>query len=170
MFNVKINQIPIKLCLLLSLLLVILMLNACSSTKYTLKMLGVGSDNAIKNITLVSFPDSNMNSPVAIDLLFVNDDSISPLLLGLSGSEWFNDKALLLSRYGKALDVVSLEVVPLSFVESVDLPKTKKLAQRVLMFTNYRSRNGQFVADISQYKSLTIRLLFDTYELIEMSE
>jgi hypothetical protein len=148
----------------------VLMLNACSGEKSLLDIFNVGSDNAIKNISVVSTSDSNMNNAVAIDLLFVNDDSISPLLLELNGSEWFNDKALLLSRYGKALDVVSLEVAPLSFVESVDLPKTKKLAQRVLMFTNYRNHNGQFVADITQYKSLTIRLLIDTYELIEMSE
>ena len=42
-----------------------------------------------------------------------------------------------------------------------------KNAKNILMFTNYRSSNGQYVAELSHFKQLKIRLLNTRYELLE---
>lgn len=159
-----------SLFLSLCILFTVLVGTGCSSTKSLLSVVGMGSHNAIKTISVESDINSNMDTPVAIDVLFVKDDSVTPLLTGLNGPMWFKDKYALLKRYEKQIDVISLEVVPLSLIPSLELPKDKKKARSILMFTNYRSVNGQFVANISQFKKLKIRLLFDSYELSEMSQ
>ena len=160
----------IRLFLSLFVLSFLLGITGCSSAKNLLSVVGMGSNNAIKSITVESDLNSNMDTPVAIDLLFIKDDSVTPLLTDLNGPTWFADKYALLKRYEKQIEVVSLEVVPLSLIQSLELPKDKKKAKSILMFTNYRSVNGQFVANISQFKKLKIHLLFDSYELSEMSK
>lgn len=145
-------------------------LSACSGTKGLLKSIGGGSDNSIKAIALESSINSNMDTPVAIDLLFIKDESIGPLLLALNGPLWFKDKSALLKRYEKSIDIVSLEVVPLTLIDKVELPKNHTSAKSILMFANYRNISGQFVADISQFKHLKIRLLLDSYELVEVGK
>lgn len=164
------HAIKTKFWFLLFVVIVVGSSMGCSSTKSLLSVVGMGSHNSIKTITVESDLNSNMDTPVAIDIVFINDDSITPLLAGLNGPTWFADKHALLKRYEKQINIVSLEVVPLSFIQKLALPKDKKKAKSVLMFANYRSTNGQFIANISQYKKLKIHLLFDSYKLREMSQ
>ncbi|EGG93677.1 hypothetical protein IMCC1989_936 [gamma proteobacterium IMCC1989] len=144
-----------------------LLLSGCGSAKSALKMVGLGSDNALSSIALESTADSNMDTPVAIDLLFIYDSSVTPLLIELNGPEWFTKKPSLTKRYDKEIDVVSLEVVPLSLIKKITLPKAHKNAKNILMFTNYRTSDGQYVAELSHFKQLKIRLLNTRYELLQ---
>ncbi len=149
------------------LMFVFLLLSGCGSAKSVLKMVGLGSDNTLLSIALESTADSNMNTPVAIDLLFIYDSNITPLLIELNGPEWFLRKPSLTKRYDKEIDVVSVEVVPLSFIKNIALAKNHKNAKNILMFTNYRSSDGQYVAELSHFKQLKIRLLNTRYELLQ---
>jgi len=145
----------------------LLLLSGCGSAKSALKMVGLGSDNALASISLESTADSNMDTPVAIDLLFIYDANVTPLLIELNGPEWFTKKSSLTKRYDKEIDVVSLEIVPLSLIKKIIFPTAHKNAKNILMFTNYRSSNGQYVAELSHFKQLKIRLLNTRYELLE---
>jgi type VI secretion system protein len=145
----------------------IFLLSGCGSANSALKLVGLGSDNALSSVALESTADSNMDTPVAIDLLFIYDANVTPLLLALNGPEWFTRKPSLIKRYDKEIDVVSLEVVPLSFIKKIALPNDHKKAKNILMFTNYRSNDGQYVAELSHFKKLKIRLLNTRYELLQ---
>jgi type VI secretion system protein len=144
-----------------------LLLSGCGSANSALKMVGLGSDNALSSIALESTVDSNMDTPVAIDLLFIYDTNVTPLLIELNGPEWFTRKPSLTKRYDKEVDVVSLEIVPLSFIKKIPLPKAHKKAKNILMFTNYRSSDGQYVAELRHFTKLKIRLLNTGYELLQ---
>ena len=122
--------------------LFILTMAGCSSTKSALKMVGLGANNNLSKISVESTRNSNLNTPVAIDILFIYDENVTSILLDLNGPTWFNNKLALVKRYDKEIDIVNLEVVPLSFIDEVNLPKEHKHAKNILMFANYRSRDG----------------------------
>ena len=147
----------------------LMQLVACSSAKSLLKATGLASNNKndLKTIALEATANSNFDTPVALDILFIMDENITPILSALSGPEWFDKKQELIKRYDNEIEMVSLEVVPLSFIESIKLPKKHKQAINILMFTNYQSTNGQFMAELSHFKQLKIRLLSDSYKLVE---
>jgi hypothetical protein len=163
----QIFRLPRYLVAMLFLSILSLLLSGCGSAKSALKMVGLGSDNALSSIALESTADSNMYTPIAIDLLFIYDANVTPLLIELNGPAWFTIKSSLTKRYDKEIDVVSLEVVPLSLIKKITLPKAHKSAKNILMFTNYRSRDGQYVAEISHFTQLKIRLLKTRYELLQ---
>ncbi len=156
-----------KVIILLSLTLIVV---GCSSTKNALKAVGLGSDNSLNSISIEAISGSNLDTPVALDLLFIKDEQVTPILLGLSGPAWFNDKQGLIKRYDSEVSVVSFEVVPLSYIEKVKLPKDHKKAKNILLFANYQTTEGQYVAELSHFSRLKIRLLKSTYQLQELSQ
>lgn len=158
------NILPVLKALLL---VFTLLLSACSATKSVLKTVGLASDNALATLSVESVYNSNRNTPVAVDVVFISDENITPLLSPLSGPEWFNQKTALIKRYANELDLVSLEVVPLSYLDNIALPSNHKNAKNILLFANYRSADGQYVAELSHLKTIKIRLLRDSYELVE---
>ncbi|ODS25025.1 hypothetical protein AB835_00525 [Candidatus Endobugula sertula] len=142
---------------------------SCSSATSVLRATGLTSNskNSLKSIALESLANSNFDTPVAVDIVFIHNGNITPILSALSGPEWFNKKQELMKRYDNQIDLISLEVVPLSLVESMVLPKKHKQAMNIIMFTNYQSSNGQYMAEIGHFKQLKIRLLRDSYQLVE---
>ncbi len=155
-------------------LFAILFVTACSSSRTILKTVGLGviagSNNSMKKVSIESLANSNLKTPVAVDLLFINDKNIAPLLSALSGPEWFSRRQELIKRYDNEIQLVSLEIVPLSYIETIKLPKGHKEANNILLFANYRSSHGQYVAELSHFKSLKVRLLRNSYELLELGE
>lgn len=149
------------------LLISLSVLVSCSVTNKALNVVGLGKNNDIKKISVEASFNSNLDTAVAIDLLFIYDDAITPVLSELTGPGWFQDRDALIKRYSNDVDVVSLEVVPLSVIDKVSLPANHKKAKNVLMFANYRSPKGQYVAALGQFVSLKIRLLNDQYQLEE---
>ncbi len=65
-----------------------------------------------KDITLVAAADVNQNSPLALDLVFVNDSSALEKLLTMPAAKWFASKDELLKTYPNALTIKSWELVP----------------------------------------------------------
>jgi len=80
----------------------------------------------------------NQNSPVAVDVLLIEDKSFLKTAQGLSASDWFTKKAQLQRQFPKGMEVKSWEwvpgqsVAPISFVVPVD-------AQGAMIFANYAS-------------------------------
>ncbi|MGS2718699.1 hypothetical protein ACVBE9_11030 [Eionea flava] len=148
-----------------SLLCVLLLISGCSSAKSALKLVGLGSDNALKKITIEAAANSNLDTPVALDIIFIYDEKITPLLSELNGPQWFQQKLSFSQRFANAIDIVDIEMVPLSRIESVSLPKKHKQAKNIVLFANYRTSDGQYMAELSHFKQLTIRLLNTQYTL-----
>ncbi len=146
-----------------------LALAACSANSY-LSLIGLGANNDIENISVETAPNANRNMPVALDLLFVRDESVAELLTGLSGPEWFARKQELLIRYDRKLSLASFEIVPLTIVDSLRLPEDYQHANKVLLFANYLGSDGQYVAELGHYRQLKIRLDREAYQLLEMDK
>ena len=153
-----------------SLLLILLstsMISACAVTQRALNTVGLGEHNALSHLAVESVFNSNANTPVALDFVFVYDKNVIPLLSELSGPSWFSQREAIQNRYADALELISLEVVPLSYLDPITLPKKHKRAHEILLFANYRRPQGQFMATLGHFKSLKVRLLDDRYQLIE---
>ena len=80
----------------------------------------------------------NQNSPVAVDVLLIEDKSFLKTAQGLSANDWFLKKAQLQRQFPKGMEVKSWEwvpgqsVAPISFVVPVD-------TQGAMIFANYAS-------------------------------
>ena len=155
-------------CRIVTLALCLLALSACFSIEGVLPATDFNENNSIVSIAVESVTNSNFYTPVAVDIVFVNDNSVLTSLSALNGAEWFVSKQELSKRYD--IDVVSIELAPLSHVRKLGLPKNFKRAKNVLLFANYRSKSGQSMAEIGYFKKLKIRLLKDTYQLLELKK
>ena len=63
-------------------------------------------------ITFIAAADVNQNSPLALDLVFVNDSAALEKLLTMPAAKWFASKDELLKTYPNALTIKSWELVP----------------------------------------------------------
>lgn len=134
------RTLPISLALLGA-------LSACSSNPPA---------TAIRHIEVVAEDGANQAVATAIDIVFVYDTT-SVSLLPKSGPEWFDRKAALVASLAKSIDVVSLQVPPVTTVD-VALPKRAGKAIGVYSFANYIPAAGQPMANLTPYKTMTIRL------------
>ena len=122
-------------------------LAACSSTPPT---------TDIRGIKVIAEDGANQGIATAIDIVFVYDTT-SASLLPKSGPEWFDRKAALMAGLAKGIDVVSLQVPPVTTVD-VPLPKHAGKAIGVYSFANYVSPAGQPMGNLTPYRTMTIRL------------
>lgn len=136
----------------------------------SLILLTACSNNQLANISVEATPDCNRNMPVAMDILFIEDEGLAKLLTELSGPQWFERKQELMMRYKQKISLASFEIVPLSALPELSLPKDHKKADFILLFANYLGSDGQFVADLSGYKKLKIRFEKERYQLLELNE
>ena len=151
------------------LLQTVFLVAGCSGISY-LSAVGLGSSNMLREVTIESTVDSNHDNPVALDLLFIYDPTLMPVLTSLTGPEWFAQKNQLLLSYQQKILIAGIEVVPLSVRRSVELPKGHKNAKNVLLFVNYLAVDGQDVAELSDYNQLKIVLERERYQLVEMNK
>ncbi|MBX2807773.1 MAG: hypothetical protein KTR20_03995 [Cellvibrionaceae bacterium] len=172
--GINVYRLWVFCCRLFFILLLFIFLSSCAATKKSLSAIGlggiVGVSNSIKTISIEAVSDSNMNSPVAVDILFIYDAKIYDMFSKLNGPQWFKEKQGLSNLYSNKITIVSVEIVPLSYIEKVTLPKNHKSATNILMFADYRAVNGQYIAELSYFKQLTIRLLKDSYQLTEQGQ
>jgi type VI secretion system protein len=151
------------------LLLTSLLITGCSANSYW-SSVGLGRNNALRDISIEAMPDANRNSAVAVDLLFIKDPSLIPLLTQLSAPEWFAQKTVFIMHYSQQIMLASFEVVPITAPFTLPLPEGYESAKYVLLFTNYIAKNGQHVAELKDYQRLKIRLDREHYQLLEMNK
>lgn len=167
-FIKNINLHVIKLFIIL---IIMVSLFGCNSIKKTMSIIVPFyslDTTTLDGISVISDTNSNGNMPVAIDIVFIYDKTVNTSLLGLTGPQWFTNKAGLLLRYSKELSVAHIEVVPRTLNESLLLPNNYNNANKVLLFANYVEPAGQHVADITQFNKLQIILKKSSYQLKEM--
>ena len=151
------------------LLLTIFLVAGCSGNTY-FNMAGFFNSNTLRKVSIESIEDSNGSAPVALDLLFIDDSTLMPELTALSSPEWFARKQALMLRYQQQITLVSVEIVPMTEIQSLTLPDRHKNAEHVVMFANYQASRGHRVAELSNYRKLKIRLERDRYQLLEMDK
>ena len=114
----------------------------------------------IKAIQVVSEVDANTNSATAIDLVFVYDSNVLGLLPA-TGPDWFDKKDALMKALATSIDVVPLQVPPMTMVDA-PLPKRFDKAIGIYSYANYLTPGGQPKCNLTPYKQIVIWLTPDT--------
>ncbi|MDE1180919.1 hypothetical protein [Paraburkholderia sp.] len=114
-----------------------------------------GDKVAWDHITLVASDDVNNNSPVAIDVVFITDETMVARIAELPASKWFAARDDLVSTFPKSLQVKSWELVPGQRVELTGKSFDRPRVSAAFLFANYadsgahRVRIQQFNGDIA---------------------
>lgn len=105
---------------------------------------------------MAAAPEANMDSPVAVDLVFILDGEALAGIANLSAGQWFRDKGQLTLAYPTGLRVHSFELVPRRTL-SYTLASKDEEAIAALVFANYASP-GTHRARVDRLKSVNLRL------------
>lgn len=62
--------------------------------------------------TVAAADDANGDSPIAVDVVMISDDTLMPRFAELTAAKWFSGKTDLLNTYPQGLRVQGWEVVP----------------------------------------------------------
>lgn len=116
----------------------------------------------LAQLRIVAEADANQTMATALDLVFVYDKTLIPLL-PKSGPEWFAKKKSIVANQPGSYVVVSLEVPP-GMVVDAPLPKRSGQALGVFLFANYLGKEGQFPVNLSIFSSAEIRLKANSIE------
>jgi type VI secretion system protein len=109
-----------------------------------------------RRIEMSAAPEANMDSPVAVDLVFALDADALTGVANLSAGQWFKDKGQLLLAYPTGLKVRSFELVPRRSV-AYDLTTADEQGVGALIFANYPTP-GTHRARVDRLKSVNLRL------------
>ncbi len=81
--------------------------------------------------------NANRNTPVAIDLVAVNEMALLQRLSRIAAWEWFGQRQQLQQDFPFHLQVWSWEVVPGDTLEPFEIPKAARQAEGLLLFARY---------------------------------
>jgi len=115
----------------------------------------------LRSIAVIAQTQANLDSATALDVLFVYDSSVLPLLPA-NGPAWFAQKPGLTNTLGNTVDVVSLQVPPPYRLAAIDLPARYRHAIRVVAYANYLAPAGQAPINLTTFKHATLTLLADS--------
>jgi type VI secretion system protein len=106
---------------------------------------------------------ANGNSPVALDLVLIQDQDFWKAAPAMSAKDWFAQKKDLARRYGKKIEVSSWEWAPGQEVEPIPVKLSRKFAG-AMIFANY-STPGSHSAPIPLGGDVVIFLKPDDFIL-----
>lgn len=90
-----------------------------------------------KSVTIAADADANLNSPVALDLVFVRDPALVDTLNATPAAKWFATRQDLQRAFPDGLAVVSVEVVPGQSLRLSDAAQIRQPALAILAFGAY---------------------------------
>jgi type VI secretion system protein len=136
-------------------LIALVFLAGCSTMKNLLDLI-VPTRTTLQTLRVVAEADANRNLPTRLDILFVYDGALLAQLPKI-GPDWFRQKAALQAAWPTQMDVVALEVPPLSEATPA-LPKRYDKAVAVLAYADYLAAAGQPVLNLTPLSGVLITL------------
>jgi type VI secretion system protein len=129
---------------LLLLTLGLAMLASCSSSSgaasgFASFFLPKGNRLDWNRFTLMAAEGANLNTPLAVDLVLVQDDAVLGSLLAMPASKWFGVRADMVKTFPEQLRYLPVEMVP---GQIIALPREKIGFERVvgaLVFADYQT-------------------------------
>jgi len=110
----------------------------------------------LRSLTLDVVPRANDDSPLAVDLVAVQDPELLQLLLSIPAKQWFEQREQFRRDHLKAITVWSLELVPEQFMETRDIPMAGDPAVGLLVYAGYNNP-GIHRLRLDQQKSVWLR-------------
>ena len=121
----------------------------------------------IKKITIVADKSLNNGIPVAVDLLFIDEQAVLDSLSKMKALEWFSERKDYLRKYKSQLKIISYEVVPGQIIKNDDIPYSiSGDAIAIIIFADYLSE-GSFSSLIKNKSEARIRLGENDFETID---
>ena len=105
---------------------------------------------ALMDIHVESGADANFNNATRVDLVWVYDQATLSAL-PRTAPRWFSDRDQLMSQLGSALDVVRIDMPPVSMVRPA-LPVRHGKAIAVLAYVDMLAEAGQKLGDLTAYR------------------
>ena len=156
-----------------SLLLAMMMMVSLSSCTQLELVLPRYSDNAIQTVHLVATDDVNQSTAVAVDIVFLFEDTLVTQLSKYTARQWFTERRQFQLQYPGKFVVFSYELVPVSQVilkpdkEHSKFPIPYQKAYKVLLFANYLKESPDYTLDISPFKKPRITLDKAKIDIVE---
>jgi type VI secretion system protein len=110
----------------------------------------------LRSLTLDVAPRANGDTPIAVDLVAVQDPDLFKLLLSIPAKQWFDQREQLRRDYLQGIRVWSLELVPGQFMEAREIPMTGDPAVGLLVYAGYNNP-GTHRLRLDQQKSVWLR-------------
>lgn len=113
-----------------------------------------GSKLAWDSFSIAAAADANLNSPIAVDVVFLKDEASFNLVAALAADKWFITRVDLQKTFPKSLSYRSFELVP---GQTLLMPESEFSSIRtaaVVLFANYltpgehRMRADQLKGDV----------------------
>lgn len=125
---------------------------SCSSLQSINEKMPWYAGNDVENIGLQVMFDTQLEHALSVDIVFVYDENLLPLLFAADAGQWFQERAGYLTRYGTQMDVIHREIVPgySEFIRA--LPNNHSDAKAVFAFAYYPF-NPKAKADLTLIKT-----------------
>lgn len=136
----------LRLCCIV--LTILIELSACSNSPPKI---------STRNVDIQVSPKANLDSAVAIDIVYVFDQQLLTQLQGLGAKDWFRQRDELRTLYPTGIAVSSYEVVPGQIVPVEKVSNHNTDAIGIFAFANYHAE-GAHRARLDSFKNATIRL------------
>ncbi|ALU89503.1 hypothetical protein [Herbaspirillum rubrisubalbicans] len=139
-------------------LLLLAMLSGCASAP---------PSTGLQTILISATAGANQNNATAIDLVFVYNINVLPLL-PKTGPAWFAGKDALVAGLATSLEVVSLQIPPMHLVnmpKDHGFPAGYRKAIGVYAYANYVAAAGQPMFNLTPYGAVGITLAPDAVTL-----
>lgn len=124
---------------------------------------------------MVATGDVNRSIGVAIDIVFVFDETLASQLVRYPARQWFALRPQLELQHPGKLAIFNYELVPESQQRLFPgknrskFPKAHRSAKLVMVYANYILQDANSTADITAFKTPLITLEFDTISVVEKS-
>ncbi|MBT3508396.1 MAG: hypothetical protein HN472_02495 [Nitrospina sp.] len=139
----------------LRILFIILILTSCSSIKSTVYF---WEKNSFESIKIIAAPNANLNTAIAVDLVFAYDKEMVGELEKINARNWFKGKASYRLNFPTGFDVVSWEVIPGQNAPQKPFPENSKRALGIFIFANYAIPDGVYRARVDKLKYIELLL------------
>jgi type VI secretion system protein len=113
------------------------LLSGCGFTFFGL----FGEDKSIQTraIEFEVAQGANQDSPIALDIVYVHDEQMVPLLLQMTAHDWFQKRGQMTQAFPTGFELASYEVVPGQKGPTAAVTGKTKDAIAAFLFANYAS-------------------------------
>lgn len=118
-------------------LLVSLLISACSTVESINESMPWHSGNEVESVGLMVKFDAQLQHAISVDVVFAYDENLVALLSNATATQWFTQKTGYIASYGHNMDIVHREIVP-GYSELITaLPERHSDAKAVVAFAWY---------------------------------
>ena len=144
------------------LIVIMLIMNGCSSLKYAEKE----PEICLQNVNITLDADANNNTATAIDLVIVYKSDLLKALMKIPASQYFASAEQIRRDYPHMIDVWHWELAPTQTLTDYPITLRDDPAAGAVIFSYYNT-SGEHRIRLGTYDTITLRLMKDDFCVLE---